>query len=104
MTAGNTIIETMEYFDLGNKVQCILDFIGKEMDSVGENKERAIQNNEDILARELNEVFKSYYVIESILRNLREDNERMNDEIVMLVKKEQEKNALSQADQSEDNA
>lgn len=94
MTTGHTIIETMEFSDLGNKIQCVLDFIGKEMDSVGENKERAIQHNEDILARELNEVFKSYYVIESILRNLREDNERMNDEVVMVVKKEQEKKRI----------
>lgn len=104
MTAGNTIIETMEYFDLGNKVQCILDFIGKEMDSVGENKERAFQNNEDILARELNDVFKSYYVIESILRNLREDNERMNDELLMIIKKGQEKSASENFGERSDNA
>lgn len=100
----NDVLEVVDYSDLGNKIQSCIDYIGTEIEELEQTREWAIKNNEFWLQQEINNAWKSQYVALSILKSIREDNELMNDEVTMIVKNGQEKNALSQADQSEDNA
>lgn len=104
MNYSEKIEETVECTDLGNKIQSCMDYLATEIEAVEQTREWAIKNNEFMLQQEINNAWKSHYVALSILKSIREDNERMNDEIVIIVKNEQEKNALPHADQSEGNA
>lgn len=83
--------DTVELADLGNKIQSCMDYISTEIEAVEQTREWAIKNNEYKLQQEVNNAWKSHYVALSILKSIREDNERMNDELVMIIKKEQEK-------------
>ncbi|MBF2780115.1 hypothetical protein QI089_09510 [Staphylococcus saprophyticus] len=100
----NEVLEVLEYVELGNKIQSCMDYLVTEIEAVEETREWAIKNNEFRLQQEINNAWKSYYVTLSILKSIREDNERMNDEIVMLVKREREKSASVQSANSTDNA
>lgn len=101
MNLGKQIIEILEYTDLGNKIQSCIDYVGTEIERT---REWAIKNNEFRLEQEINNAWKSHYVALSILKSIREDNEHMNDEIEMIVKREQEKSASVQTANSTDNA
>lgn len=87
----NKVLEVLEYVDLGNKIQSCIDYVGTEIEALEETREWAIKNNEFALNQEINNAWKSQYVVLSILKNIREDNESMNDEVTMIVKREQEK-------------
>lgn len=100
----NDVLEVVDYSDLGNKIQSCIDYIGTEIEELEQTREWAIKNNEFWLQQEINNAWKSQYVALSILKSIREDNERMNDEIVMIVKNEQEKSASVQSANSTDNA
>lgn len=91
MNLGKRIISSMENFDLDNKIQSCIDYVGTEIGEIEEAREWAIKNDEFRLQQEINNAWKSHYVALSILKSIREDNELMNDEIVMLVKREREK-------------
>lgn len=101
MNLVKQIIEILEYTDLGNKIQSCIDYVGTEIERT---REWAIKNNEFRLEQEINNAWKSHYVALSILKSIREDNEHMNDEIEMIVKREQEKSASVQTANSTDNA
>ncbi|QPS99694.1 hypothetical protein I6G41_01010 [Staphylococcus equorum] len=96
MNYSEKVEETVEYADLGNKIQSCMDYLATEIEAVEQTREWAIKNNEFRLQQEINNAWKSHYVALSILKSIREDNERMNDEIVMLVKREQEKSATDE--------
>lgn len=100
----NDVLEVVDYSDLGNKIQSCIDYIGTEIEELEQTREWAIKNNEFWLQQEINNAWKLQYVALSILKSIREDNERMNDEIVMIVKNEQEKSASVQSANSTDNA
>lgn len=104
MNYSQKIEETVEYTDLGNKIQSCMDYLTTEIEAVEQTREWAIKNNEFRLQQEINNAWKSHYVALSILKSIREDNERMNDEIVMIVKNEQEKSASVQSANGTDNA
>ncbi|MDW8563865.1 hypothetical protein [Staphylococcus shinii] len=103
MNLGKRIIKSMEYFDLDNKIQSCIDYVCSSMQEVEGTREWAIKNNEFRLQQEINNAWKSHYVALAILKSIREDNEDMADEILMMVKNKQEKSALSHGDQTEDN-
>lgn len=94
--------ETVEFADLRNKVQALLDFLGTESSELENDIEWAMKSNESIAYQMINNNIKQNYVIESTLLAIRRDIESMHDDIQENIK--QEKNALSHADQSEDNA
>lgn len=104
MNYSEKVEETVEYADLENKIQSCMDYLATEIEAVEQTREWAIKNNEFMLQQEINNAWKSHYVALSILRNIREDNERMNDEIVMIVKNEQEKSASENFGERSDNA
>ncbi|MDW4355092.1 hypothetical protein QI066_11730 [Staphylococcus saprophyticus] len=94
--------ETVEYADLINKVQSLLDYISSEDEQLKNDREWAMKSNESIAYQMINNNIKQNYIIESTLLAIRNDIELMHDDIQTDVK--QEKNALSHGDQTEDNA
>lgn len=94
--------ETVEYADLINKAQSLLDYISSEDEQLKNDREWAMKSNESIAYQMINNNIKQNYIISSTLQAIRTDIEHMHDDIQADVK--QEKNALSHGDQTEDNA
>ena len=94
--------KSVEFADLRNKVQSVLDYIGMETSELESGREFAMKSNEPIVYQMINNNIKQNYIVSSTLRAIRTDIENMYDDIQVDI--EQEKNALSTADQSEDNA
>ena len=94
--------ETVEFADLRNKIQSVLDYIGMETSELEGEREYAVKKNQPMYHQAINNNLKANYIVSSTLQAIKTDIENMHDDIQTDVK--QEKNALSQADQSEDNA
>ncbi|WP_426458540.1 hypothetical protein [Staphylococcus nepalensis] len=102
MNYSEKVEETVEYADLINKVQSLLDYISSEDEQLKNDREFAMKSNELIAYQMINNNIKQNYILISTLSAIRSDIESMHDEIRMDIKKE--KNALSRSDQTEDNA
>ncbi|MEQ7789920.1 hypothetical protein [Staphylococcus nepalensis] len=96
--------ESVEFADLRNKVQSVLDYVSTETTVLQDKRKYAIKKNQPIYHQAINNNIKQNYIVivESTLLAIRRDIENMQEDIQTDVK--QEKNALSHADQSEDNA
>ncbi len=93
--------ESVEFADLRNKIQSVLDYIGMESSELEDKREHAIKTNQPVYHQAVNNNIKQNYIISSTLQAIRTDIENMHDDIQVNIK--QEKKALS-ADQSKDNA
>ncbi|PNZ07329.1 hypothetical protein CD144_07030 [Staphylococcus equorum subsp. linens] len=102
MNYSEKLQESIEFADLRNKVQSVLDYIGMESSELEDEREYAVKKNQPIYHQAINNNLKANYIVSSTLQAIRTDIENMHDDIQTDVK--QEKNALSTADQSEDNA
>ncbi|PTI75305.1 hypothetical protein BU064_11655 [Staphylococcus succinus] len=102
MNYSEKVEETVEFADLRNKVQSILDYLGTESSELENEREYAIRNNEHMYYQAINNNMKANYIISSTLLAIRNDIETMHDDIQTNIK--QEKNALSQAGKQNDNA
>ena len=102
MNYSEKVEETVEFADLRNKVQSILDYLGTETSELENDREYAVKKNQPIYHQAINNNIKQNYIVSSTLQAIRTDIENMYDDIQADIK--QEKNALSTADQSEDNA
>lgn len=94
--------ESFEFADLRNKVQSVLDYIGMESSELEDEREYAVKKNQSMYHQAINNNLKANYIVSSTLQAIRTDIENMHADIQADIK--QEKNALSTADQSEDNA
>lgn len=94
--------ESVEFADLRNKVQSVLDYIGMESSELEDEREYAVKKNQSMYHQAINNNLKANYIVSSTLQAIRTDIENMHADIQADIK--QEKNALSTADQSEDNA
>ena len=94
--------ESVEFADLRNKVQSVLDYLGMENEELESGREFAMKSNEPMVHQMINNNIKQNYIVESTLSAIRRDIENMQDDIQINI--EQEKNALSHGDQTEDNA
>ncbi|MGJ5911539.1 hypothetical protein ACSBQ8_04900 [Staphylococcus equorum] len=101
MNYSEKVEETVEFADLRNKVQSIIDYVSTESSELEDDREFAMQSNQPIVHQMINNNLKANYIISSTLQAIRTDIENMHDDIQTNIK--QEKNALS-ADQSKDNA
>src|SRR5699024_2920561 len=90
--------ESVKFADLRNKVQSVLDYRGMEPSELEDERENAIKKNHPRYRQANNNNMKQNYSVSSTLQAIRTDIDNMYDDI------KQEKNALSTADQSEDNA
>ncbi|AWI44125.1 MULTISPECIES: hypothetical protein [Staphylococcus] len=102
MTYSEKVEESVEFADLINKVQSVLDFVCSENDELKIERDCAIRNNDPYYYQAINNNMKANYIVTSTLLAIRNDIETMHDDIRADIN--QEKNALSTADQSEDNA
>ncbi|MDV3053406.1 hypothetical protein NLV77_002349 [Staphylococcus ureilyticus] len=102
MNYSKKVEESVEFADLRNKVQSILDYLGMETSELEDERKYAIKKNQPIYHQAINNNIKQNYIVSSTLQAIRTDIESLQEDIQTNVK--QEKNALSQADQSEDNA
>lgn len=102
MLYSEKVEESVEFADLRNKVQSILDYVGLETSELEDAREHAMKSNEHMVYQMINNNIKQNYIISSTLLAIGNDIENMHDDIQANIKRE--KNALSHADQSEDNA
>lgn len=102
MNYSEKVEETVEYADLINKVQSLLDYIGSENEQLKNDREWAMKSNESIAYQMINNNIKQNYIIESTLLAIRNDIELMHDDIQANIK--QEKSASVQSANSTDNA
>lgn len=94
--------ESVEFADLRNKVQSLLDFLGTESSELENDREFAMKNNESIAYQMINNNIKQNYIVSSTLQAIRTDIEHMHDDIQANIK--QEKSASVQSANSTDNA
>ncbi len=102
MLYSEEVEKSVEFADLRNKVQSILDYVGLETSELEGAREHAMKSNEHMVYQMINNNIKQNYIISSTLLAIGNDIENMHDDIQADIKRE--KNALSHADQSEDNA
>lgn len=102
MNYSEEVEKTVEYADLINKVQSLLDYISSEDEQLKNDREWAMKNNESIAYQMINNNIKQNYIISSTLQAIRTDIEHMHDDIQMNIKKE--KSASVQSANSTDNA
>ncbi|RIL96095.1 hypothetical protein BUY80_12370 [Staphylococcus equorum] len=102
MNYSEEVEETVEYTDLINKVQSILDYISSEDERLKNDREWAMKSNESIAYQMINNNIKQNYILSSTLQAIRTDIEHMHDDIQMNIK--QEKSASVQSANSTDNA
>lgn len=102
MNYSEKVEETVEFADLRNKIESILDYVSTESSELESEREFAMKSNQPIVYQMINNNIKQNYIVESTLSAIRRDIENMHDDIRTNII--QEKNALSTADQSEDNA
>ncbi|MGW7849277.1 hypothetical protein ACWEW2_01745 [Staphylococcus xylosus] len=102
MNYSEKVQENVEFADLRNKVQSLLDYISSEDEQLKNDREWAMKNNESIAYQMINNNIKQNYIVSSTLQAIRTDIENMHDDIQMDIKKE--KSASVQSANSTDNA
>lgn len=94
--------KTVEFADLRNKIQSILDYLGMETSELEDEREYAVKKNQPIYHQAINNNLKANYIVSSTLQAIRTDIENMHDDIRADIK--QEKSASVQSANSTDNA
>ncbi|MDW4456493.1 hypothetical protein QI052_01570 [Staphylococcus saprophyticus] len=102
MNYSEEVEKTVEYADLINKAQSLLDYISSEDEQLKNDREWAMKNNESIAYQMINNNIKQNYIVSSTLQAIRTDIERMHEDIQANIK--QEKSASVQSANSTDNA
>ena len=94
--------ESVEFADLRNKVQSLLDYLGMETSELESDREFAMKSNESIAYQMINNNIKQNYIVSSTLQAIRTDIEDMHDDIQTNIK--QEKSASENFGERSDNA
>lgn len=102
MNYSEKVEKSVEFADLRNKVQAVLDYLGMETSELEDEREYAVKKNQPIYHQAINNNIKQNYIISSTLQAIRTDIEHMHDDIQMNIKKE--KSASVQSANSTDNA
>ncbi|WP_436945023.1 hypothetical protein [Staphylococcus xylosus] len=102
MNCSEKVEETVEFADLRNKVQSILDYLGTETSELENDREFAMQSNQPIVHQMINNNIKQNYIVSSTLQAIRTDIENMHDDIQANIK--QEKSASENFGERSDNA
>lgn len=88
MNYSEKVQESVEFADLRNKVQSLLDYIGSEDEQLKNDREWTMKSNESIAYQMINNNIKQNYIIESTLLAIRNDIELMHDDIQANIKQE----------------
>lgn len=103
MNYSEQVQETVEFADLVNKIQSLLDYLGLETSELESEREYAVKKNQPIYHQAINNNIKQIYVTTSTLLAIRNDIESMHDDIQRHINKEK-KSASVQSANSTDNA
>ena len=103
MNYSEKVQESIEFADLRNKLQSIIDYVSTETTELQDDREFAMQSNQPIVHQMINNNIKQNYVIESTLLAIRRDIEDMHDDIQTNIKQEKSATDESLATES-DNA
>lgn len=95
--------ENLEFADLRNKVQAVLDYLGMESSELEDEREYAIKKNQPIYHQAINNNLKANYIVSSTLQAIRTDIERLQEDIQENIKQEKSATDESLATES-DNA
>ncbi|MFW2424413.1 MULTISPECIES: hypothetical protein [unclassified Staphylococcus] len=102
MNYSEKVQESVEFADLRNKIQSVLDYLGMESSELEDERAYAVKNNQPIYHQAINNNIKQNYIVTATLLAIRNDIESMHEDIQANIK--QEKKALSQAGKQNDNA
>ncbi|WP_261701622.1 hypothetical protein [Staphylococcus equorum] len=91
--------ESVEFADLRNKIQSLLDFLSAEAPGLESGREFAMKSNEPMVHQMINNNIKQNYIVESTLSAIRRDIENMQDDIQINI--EQEKKRIITSQQAE---
>ncbi|OEK94476.1 hypothetical protein AST07_00065 [Staphylococcus saprophyticus] len=80
--------ENVEFADLRNKVQSLLDFLGTESSELEDEREYAVKKNQPMYHQAINNNIKQNYILSSTLLAIRGDIESMHDDIRADIKQE----------------
>lgn len=83
--------ESVEFADLRNKVQSLIDYLGMETSELEDEREYAIKKNQPIYHQAINNNIKQNYIISSTLQAIRTDIENMYDDIQADIKQEKKR-------------
>ncbi|MEK4562445.1 hypothetical protein MHB47_10085 [Staphylococcus sp. FSL K6-3157] len=95
MNYSEKVEESVEFADLRNKVQSIIDYVSTETTELQDDREFAMQSNQPIVHQMINNNIKQNYVIESTLLAIRRDIENMHDDIQANIKQEKSASVMS---------
>lgn len=102
MNYSKQVQETVEFADLVNKIQSLLDYLGLETSELESEREFAVKKNQPIYHQAINNNLKANYIVSSTLQAIRTDIENMHDDIQANIK--QEKSASENFGERSDNA
>lgn len=88
MLYSEKVEESIEFADLRNKVQSVLDYLGLETSELEDEREFAIKNNDSNYYQAINNNMKANYIVTSTLLAIRNDIEKMHDDIQVNIKQE----------------
>lgn len=104
MNYSEKVQESVEFADLRNKIQSVLDYIGMETSELEDEREYAVKKNQPIYHQAINNNnIKQNYILSSTLQAIRTDIENMHDDIQTNIKQEKSASDESLATES-DNA
>lgn len=102
MNYSKQVQETVEFADLVNKIQSLLDYLGLETSELESEREFAVKKNQPIYHQAINNNLKANYIVSSTLQAIITDIENMHDDIQANIK--QEKSASENFGERSDNA
>ena len=88
MNYSKQVQETVEFADLVNKIQSLLDYLGLETSELEDEREHAVKTNQPVYHQAINNNIKQIYVTTSTLLAIRNDIESMHDDIQRHINKE----------------
>lgn len=91
MNYSEQVQETVEFADLVNKIQSLLDYLGLETSELESEREYAVKKNQPIYHQAINNNIKQIYVTTSTLLAIRNDIESMHDDIQRHINKEKKR-------------
>lgn len=95
MNYSEKVQESVEFADLRNKVQSVLDYLGTEAPELENEREYAIKNNDRMYHQAINNNIKQNYIIESTLSAIKKDIEIMYGDIQVNIKQEKSASVMS---------
>ena len=87
MNYSEKVQKSVEFADLRNKVQAVLDYLGMENEELEDEREYAMKSNDSKYYQAINNNVKANFIISSTLQAIRTDIENMHEDIQANISK-----------------